>query len=318
MTSLRNTSMLVWPSTILFCSGRLIYVMARPLPATHWVFLPAIDLVHPRPIRPCDSLTHDTPWIVKGSAQVHPLPRQPVPQGRGLPDDRGLGLAPPSMALQSNHHQASRNSCFAAFLASLYSVGGPWLSHARQALLDPSSWPLTCSNPVAFCNCHSPLASQITRCVPSLLISGLFFIGIAPLVEHWPTHLILAIAWKHRHQLIASAVRRLGPVMRILSRKERAEVFMAIECYEICHCHLPMLGPFSMRPECGRIVAQRSHFREAHGPESTLTCTHSNSPSPTTLVERSKAIASAFCLSFSSRLYPRAFLPASLGSILWQ
>src|SRR5882724_3627771 len=89
-------------------------------------------------------------------------------------------------------------------------------------------------------------------------------IGIAPLgCERRLTHLILGVARKRWHQLVASAVRSLGPVMRILSRKERSEVFMAIECYQVCHCHLPMLGPFSMSANCGRIVAQRSHFREA-------------------------------------------------------
>src|SRR5882724_1841029 len=88
-------------------------------------------------------------------------------------------------------------------------------------------------------------------------------IGIAPLVERWLAHLILGIVRKHRHQLVASPLRSLGPVMRILSFEEWSKVFMAIECYQVCHCHLPMLGPHSMHPKCGRIVAQRSHFREA-------------------------------------------------------
>src|SRR5882724_4532991 len=158
--------------------------------APHWMFLPPVDLVHPWPIRPCDSLTHDTPWIVKGPAQMHPLPRQPVPQGHCLSDDRGLGLAATGVALQGNH----------------------WHSSLRV----------------------QALCLALTVCTP-----------------------IVARLWHGDHI-----------------------------------------------------------FVKPNGPESTLTCTHSNSPSPYTLVERSRALASALSLAFSSCPYPSAFLPASLGSIL--
>src|SRR5882724_11855194 len=81
-------------------SGRssmvLSFIIHRFLPlltTAHWMFLPLMDLVHPRPIRPCDSLTHDTPWIGFARAQMHLFPRQSIPQGSGFSDDRGLGLA---------------------------------------------------------------------------------------------------------------------------------------------------------------------------------------------------------------------------------
>src|SRR5882724_12527274 len=76
--------------------SRISFIIHRFLPlltTAHWVLLPAINLVHPRPIRPCDSLTHDTPWIGFARAQMHLFPRQSIPQGSGFSDDRGLGLA---------------------------------------------------------------------------------------------------------------------------------------------------------------------------------------------------------------------------------
>src|SRR5882672_1523157 len=161
------------------------------------------------------------------------------------------------MALQGNHHQVSFNSCFAAFLASVYSIGGPWLSQARHWMLDPSSWPLTCSNPVAFCKRQRPLAAQITLCVAPLLISSLWFvfvIGIAPICSLAGLFCapIVARLWRSDHIFVRpnGPNRRRTKAVKISQAVSQSSLNIAesIARYRIIptpHLHTPSYGPLA-------------------------------------------------------------------------
>src|SRR6266478_3062081 len=80
------------------------------------------------------------------------------------------------------------------------------------------------------------------------------------------------------------------------------------------HSSLPVQALCLALTVCASNAAEL--WRRSHIFVRPIALAHSNSPSPYTFVELSKALASALSLAFSSRLYPRAFLPASLGSIL--